>query len=185
MNYSNIYIFKSPYSGLEDLNDYFYQVYMRLIFIFISLLIVASCKGPDLADPITVDLNGDMFADLDGSLWSSGSENSATINYLNNEIHVEGYLSSDGIIRNHISIIVKETTEGTFNSQIAKGTYYDVQSKSTFISSNSCNVDILNLDLDAKLISGTFSFNALPLDSGESIEVLNGEFNNVNLRIVE
>ncbi len=138
-----------------------------------------------MADPITVDLNGNMMADLNGSEWSSGSDNSATINYLSNEIHIEGYQTSDGIIRNHISLIVKETTEGTFNSQIAKGSYYDVQSKSTYVSSNNCNVDILNLDLDARLISGTFSFNAVPLDSGDNIEVLNGEFNNVNLRIVE
>ncbi len=149
------------------------------------LLFIGACSEPDFADPITVDLNGNMTANLNGADWTSESENSASVNYLSNEIHIEGYQKVDGIIRNHISLIVKETSTGTFNSQTAKGVFYDVQNKKTYISENDCSVDIMELDIAGKFASGRFSFNAIDLNSGESIQVINGEFNKVNLSTVE
>lgn len=158
---------------------------MKFFYIIISLIFIAACNGPELADPITVDLNGNMTASINGTAWESGPNNSASVNFQTNKIHIEGFQNVDGIIRNHIKIIVEETSTGTFNSQVAKGVYYDVQNKKTYISENDCSVNITELNNEARFISGSFSFNAIDLNSGESIEALKGEFNKVNLSTVE
>jgi hypothetical protein len=158
---------------------------MRLLtFIFISFILF-SCGSSEETEEISVDLNGNMIAFINANEWVSGPNTSASVNYLTNQIHVEGFDANDGIIRSHITLKVNTTEAGTFDAQTATGIFYDVQTKSAYISENNCNVDILEMDLQSGSISGRFSFNGIDPSTGQQREILSGEFNNVNLTITE
>ncbi len=157
----------------------------HLLFSFLLITqISCSDKDEDLAI-IDVDLNGNIKAFLDGTEWTSGPNTSAALNPETMKVHIEGFDANEGIVRSHISIIVNSTTTGTFDAQSAKGIFYDVQTKKTYISNNNCNVDILSLNIEEGSIDGRFSFSGIELNSGEIKEVMSGEFSNVNLTLSE
>jgi hypothetical protein len=159
---------------------------MRLILIAIIPLLILSCTNEsENADQISVDLNGSMTAIMNTMEWTSGPNTSASVNFLTEQIHIEGFNADDGIVRSHITLIVDATSVGTFDFQSAKGVYYDVQSKKTYISENNCNVDITELNIKDAFISGKFSFNGIDLNSGEVREVMSGEFSKINLSTQE
>lgn len=154
------------------------------IIIFVSLFII-SCGDSEETEEISVDLNGNMKAFINTNEWISGPNTSASVNYLTNQIHIEGFDANDGIVRSHITIKVNATAAGTYDAQTATGIFYDVQSKSAYISENNCSVDILEMDLQTGSISGRFSFNGIDPTTAEQREIMSGEFNNINLKITE
>jgi hypothetical protein len=160
---------------------------MKNIYSFIVIsIILLSCGGSnETPEQIIVNLNGTMVALTNGNAWTSGPKNSAKINFVERSIHIEGIDAEDGIQRSHITLIVDEVIKGTYDSKTSRATYYDVRTNSTYISQDSCNIDIIDLDLEGEYISGEFSFIAKNLETGEVKEFKSGEFQQVNLIVTD
>lgn len=170
-----------PYFGLN-----IFVEEMKSIFIIGLVFLLISCNSSDQsADEISVDLNGSMTAIVNGVDWVSGPNNSASINYNEGKVHIEGFEAEDGIIRSHITLIVDEINAGTYDAQSSRAIYYDVRTKNSFVSEDTCNVDITELDQVNNSVSGAFNFSGKNLETGEIREFLSGEFTKVNLTITE
>ena len=142
--------------------------------LFISF-IHFSCEDNNLSD-ITDNVIGTMECSVNDTIWKAGAP-VGTIN--SDRLIITG---KQGV--KNIAITFYTIATGDYNISVAEpGTLYisniDSSSTNTYAAYQG-NIKLTNLDTEKKKASGSFSFSAINPTNGDTVNVSNGSFQNVN-----